>query len=159
MSSSLIRSLSPLALLIHSLLSSWDTGIFLSNIQDVLNHCIYLLFQPEQVLNDKPRASLSSESPPPPQLLSTSQVAIGIDTRPSSVRLAAAARLGIDCCGAQLIDFDLSTTPQLHYYVRCLNTNSAYGSPSEKGYLDKLSQDFLKLKGERPNCLMKRFLC
>ena len=74
-------------------------------------------------------------------------MAIGIDTRPSSVPLAGAVREGIDVAGASLIDFGLSTTPQLHYYVRCLNTKGAYGAPSETGYFKKLSNAFVKLKG------------
>ena len=37
------------------------------------------------------------------------------------------------------------TTPQLHYMVRCLNTNNAYGQPSEQGYYEKLSSAFKSL--------------
>jgi len=83
------------------------------------------------------------------QLLSSSRVAVGIDTRPSSVPLAAAVRDGVDVTGAALMDFGLSSTPQLHYYVRCLNTKGAYGAPSEGGYFKKLANAFLKLKESR----------
>lgn len=37
------------------------------------------------------------------------------------------------------------TTPQLHYMVRCVNTNNAYGQPSEQGYYEKLSSAFKSL--------------
>ena len=39
----------------------------------------------------------------------------------------------------------LLTTPQLHYIVRCINTNAAYGEPTEEGYYKKLSSAFIKL--------------
>ena len=40
------------------------------------------------------------------------------------------------------------TTPQLHYMVRCINTQGNYGQPTEEGYFDKLSFAFSCLRGE-----------
>ena len=34
------------------------------------------------------------------------------------------------------------TTPQLHYMVRCINTNGAFGAPTEEGYYHKLAAAF-----------------
>ena len=41
----------------------------------------------------------------------------------------------------------LLTTPQLHYMVRCINTNGVYGEATEIGYYTKLATAFLKLRG------------
>lgn len=47
------------------------------------------------------------------------------------------------------------TTPQLHYMVRCLNTDGtkdAYGVPTEKGYYEKFGAAFkTALKGKKPS--------
>ena len=37
------------------------------------------------------------------------------------------------------------TTPQLHYIVRCINTDGAFGRPTEDGYYLKLITAFNKL--------------
>ena len=39
----------------------------------------------------------------------------------------------------------LLTTPQLHYMVRCINTNEAFGVPTEDGYYQKLAMSFKDL--------------
>ena len=39
------------------------------------------------------------------------------------------------------------TTPQLHYMVRCHNTDGAYGEATEEGYYKKYSKAFLHLRG------------
>ena len=44
-------------------------------------------------------------------------------------------------------DYNILTTPQLHYLVRCINTKGSkheYGDVSEKGYYEKLSKAFVK---------------
>jgi phosphoacetylglucosamine mutase len=49
---------------------------------------------------------------------------------------------------AELTDYELKTTPQLHYLVRCLNTqgtNSPYGVPTQEGYYDKMAAAFKQL--------------
>jgi phosphoacetylglucosamine mutase len=49
---------------------------------------------------------------------------------------------------AELTDYELKTTPQLHYLVRCLNTqgtNSPYGVPTQEGYYNKMAAAFKQL--------------
>ena len=50
-------------------------------------------------------------------------------------------------------DHGLLTTPQLHYLVRCINTQGTpqtYGVASEKGYYEKLGQAFARaIKGRK----------
>lgn len=67
------------------------------------------------------------------------------DTRPSSVHLSQALQRGITAAGGQYQDYGLLTTPQLHYMVRCINTNNNYGVPTEDGYYQKLSTAFRTL--------------
>ena len=40
----------------------------------------------------------------------------------------------------------LLTTPQLHFMVRCKNTDSKYGTPTEEGYYQKISEAFTKIR-------------
>ena len=37
------------------------------------------------------------------------------------------------------------TTPQLHYMVKCLNTNEKYGMATGKGYIRKLLHAFTEM--------------
>ena len=39
------------------------------------------------------------------------------------------------------------STPQLHFFVTCQNTNKAYGEPNEEGYFSKLATAFKALRG------------
>lgn len=48
----------------------------------------------------------------------------------------------------------LLTTPQLHYMVRCRNTASSYGQPTEDGYYSKLAQAFRKLNTKDVSSLL-----
>ncbi len=64
------------------------------------------------------------------------------DTRRSSKYLLEAFSAGVKALNGNLINYGLLTTPQLHYMVRCLNTNNKYGQPNEDGYYAKLSQAF-----------------
>lgn len=79
-------------------------------------------------------------------------VIYAIDTRPSSAPLAKSLADGIQALGGQAKDFGLKTTPQLHYLVRCVNTENtpaAYGEPSENAYYLKLADAFrLLMKGK-----------
>jgi phosphoacetylglucosamine mutase len=81
--------------------------------------------------------------------LQNSLVVFARDTRPSSPVLAEALEAGIKAAGAQSKNFGLLTTPQLHYIVRCINTNGQYGKPSEDGYFEKLTEAFIKLRNMR----------
>uniref|UniRef100_A0A8C6XDS6 Phosphoacetylglucosamine mutase n=1 Tax=Naja naja TaxID=35670 RepID=A0A8C6XDS6_NAJNA len=72
-------------------------------------------------------------------------IVIGRDTRPSSKELSQAAIDGVSVLGGQYKDYGLVTTPQLHYMVRCHNTQGTYGTPTVEGYYQKLSKAFLEL--------------
>ncbi|XP_071171739.1 phosphoacetylglucosamine mutase-like isoform X1 [Mytilus edulis] len=74
------------------------------------------------------------------------------DTRPSSEHLANALEEGICAAGGNSQNFGLLTTPQLHYMVRCINTNNNYGQPTEAGYFKKITTAFRTLyKQENKN--------
>lgn len=75
------------------------------------------------------------------------------DTRPSSVNLTKSLADGINAMQGQSTDFGLKTTPQLHYLVRCVNTENtpaSYGEPSEHGYYLKLATAFRILMKGKP---------
>lgn len=74
-------------------------------------------------------------------------VYIGKDTRPSSVKLSQAAIDGVLALKGKPYDFGIVTTPMLHYFVTCRNTDGAYGEPSEEGYYNKLVKAFKNLRG------------
>ncbi|XP_065071481.1 phosphoacetylglucosamine mutase-like [Rhopilema esculentum] len=76
---------------------------------------------------------------------SPATVIVARDTRPSGNTLLLAFKEGVEAMGHTCRDFGLLTTPQLHYIVRCLNTNNEYGEPSEDGYYKKLSSAFKSL--------------
>ncbi|XP_048001432.1 phosphoacetylglucosamine mutase [Leguminivora glycinivorella] len=59
-------------------------------------------------------------------------VFIGMDTRYTSPRLAAAAVHGVMALKGTAKEFGIVTTPILHYCVRCRNDNT-YGTPTEEG--------------------------
>ena len=73
------------------------------------------------------------------------KVYLGRDTRQSGPKLITALIDGIEAAGGSYINFGLLTTPQLHYIVRCVNTNNQYGDPSEEGYYQKLATAYLQL--------------
>ncbi len=70
------------------------------------------------------------------------------DTRPSGPELVSAFEAGLKCIGAQGRNEGVTTTPVLHYLVRCINTKGKkdeYGEDSEEGYIKKLAEAFKKL--------------
>jgi len=70
------------------------------------------------------------------------------DTRPSGGALVAALEDGLKAIGAEGRNAGVTTTPILHYLVRCINTKGTqdeYGEDSEDGYMTKLSTAFKKL--------------
>ena len=76
-----------------------------------------------------------------------SVVFIGRDTRTSSQALSNAVTDGIEAVqGASVVDYGVVSTPQLHYFVVCHNTNRAYGQASIEGYFDKLSKAFVDFR-------------
>lgn len=72
-------------------------------------------------------------------------VLVGMDTRKSSPLLCEALMTGISAAGGSATNFGLLTTPQLHYIVRCVNTDGLYGVASEEGYYNKLASAYLRL--------------
>ncbi|KAK6533926.1 Phosphoacetylglucosamine Mutase, variant 2 [Arthrobotrys megalospora] len=82
------------------------------------------------------------------------QVIYGSDTRESSPALVQALKDALDAVGVKSQGFGYVTTPQLHYIVRCLNTQGtdhAYGEPTLEGYYKKLSTAFNQLMNNRSN--------
>nr|CAI5836060.1 unnamed protein product [Callosobruchus analis] len=83
------------------------------------------------------------------------EVVIGRDTRPSSPHLTKAVMDGVLALAGKPIDYGIVTTPQLHYFVVCKNTNRLvyfsrrYGQPTEEGYYKKLTSAFIKLRGSK----------
>ncbi|KAJ3177171.1 Phosphoacetylglucosamine Mutase [Geranomyces variabilis] len=83
-------------------------------------------------------------------LAQPANVIIARDTRPSGTALVAALTDGVSALGGKITDKGLLTTPQLHYITRCLNTNGAYGEPTEEGYYKKLADAFKRIVTGKP---------
>ncbi|CAF0876381.1 unnamed protein product [Rotaria sordida] len=79
------------------------------------------------------------------QLNDKSTVAIAYDTRQSSPLLSNIVKNAAEILNTNIMNFELMTTPQLHYTVRCYNDNELYGSYTEAGYFDKICTAFRKL--------------
>jgi phosphoacetylglucosamine mutase len=86
-------------------------------------------------------------------LKAPARVIYGRDTRPSGHKLVTALAAALEATGTEYTDYKILTTPQLHYLVRCVNTEGtpkAYGAVSEAGYYEKLSDAFVRaLRGKR----------
>lgn len=76
----------------------------------------------------------------------SANIFVARDTRPSSIGLSEVLYDGIKVMNGHYVDYGLLTTPQLHYMVRCHNTQGAYGVATETGYYDKLTEAFTKLR-------------
>lgn len=74
------------------------------------------------------------------------KVFIARDTRPSGVEFVKALLDGVQALGGSGRDYGVLTTPQLHYMVRCQNTEGEYGEATEEGYFNKISNAFLDLR-------------
>jgi phosphoacetylglucosamine mutase len=80
-------------------------------------------------------------------------VVVARDTRPSGEALVSSLIDGVKAFQAEITDFGLMSTPQLHYMTRCLNTHGtpdSYGTPSAEGYYIKLSDAYKKIVGSFP---------
>ncbi|OCK86275.1 N-acetylglucosamine-phosphate mutase-like protein [Lepidopterella palustris CBS 459.81] len=80
------------------------------------------------------------------------QVVFARDTRASGSRLASCLVDGLTAAGAEFIDYNILTTPQLHYMVRCINTQGTsqeYGEATEEGYYTKFSNAFKRAMGNK----------
>lgn len=75
------------------------------------------------------------------------KVYVGMDTRYHSPQLAKAVLNGIAALKGSVRDFGIVTTPMLHYFVTCSNTDLAYGLPTEEGYMTKLLTAFKRIRG------------
>lgn len=76
-----------------------------------------------------------------------SRVIFARDTRASGPSLVTALVDSLKATKTEFTDHGILTTPQLHYLVRCINTQGSkqeYGEPSEKGYYKKLSSAYSK---------------
>ncbi|GAA5938278.1 phosphoacetylglucosamine mutase PCM1 [Sporobolomyces koalae] len=74
-----------------------------------------------------------------------STVIYGHDTRPSCPALVRALEDGLTAMDAHKVPAGLVSTPQLHYLVRCTNTegtSDAYGEPTLEGYYRKLAKAY-----------------
>ncbi|ORX82386.1 Phosphoacetylglucosamine mutase [Anaeromyces robustus] len=82
-----------------------------------------------------------------------SSVVVARDTRPSGDLLVKALLDGLNVMKADIKNYDMLTTPQLHYMVRCINTKGtpdAYGEPTTDGYYNKLYAAFKKFVVGKP---------
>lgn len=76
----------------------------------------------------------------------SASVFVGMDNRWHSPRLLKAVTDGVKALGGCVRSFGVVTTPQLHFFVVCTNTNSVYGTATEIGYFTKLATSFKKLR-------------
>ena len=76
-----------------------------------------------------------------------STVFIGMDNRYHSPGLLKAVEDGVLTLKGKFRSFGIVTTPMLHYFVVCANTNHTYGTPTEEGYYSKLITSFKALRG------------
>lgn len=72
-------------------------------------------------------------------------VVIARDTRPSSEELLDSVKDGADAFNSNIHNYGLLTTPQLHYIV-CSSNKPTYGEASERGYYQKYTAAFKKIK-------------
>ncbi|KAH9643156.1 hypothetical protein HF086_010608, partial [Spodoptera exigua] len=76
-------------------------------------------------------------------------VFIGMDTRYTSPRLAAAAANGVIALKGTPKEFGIVTTPMLHFFVKCRNDNT-YGTPTEEGYYEKIIGAYKNMRKSLP---------
>lgn len=69
-------------------------------------------------------------------------VIYGRDTRESGPALVSSLVDAFNATGAHATDYGIVTTPQLHYLVRCINTQGAYGEPTLEGYYKKIGDAY-----------------
>lgn len=74
---------------------------------------------------------------------------ISLNFRPSSPSLAKSVIDGVLALSGKPIDYGIVTTPQMHYFVKCRNTQYEYGQPTEEGYYTKLVTAFKNLRNDK----------
>ena len=62
--------------------------------------------------------------------------------RGSSPSLCQAVIDGIEAAGGECTNYGVLSTPQLHFFVVCKNTNGEYGKATEEGYYEKIGKAF-----------------
>jgi phosphoacetylglucosamine mutase len=80
------------------------------------------------------------------------RVVFARDTRASGPYLVKALKDALEAVGVSYTDYGILTTPQLHYVVRCINTQNTpyvFGVPTEEGYYTKMANAFVKLMKNR----------
>jgi phosphoacetylglucosamine mutase len=81
-------------------------------------------------------------------LSTPSSVIIARDSRDSGLKLTEATIDGFEVMGSSYQNFNLLTTPQLHYLVKAINTVAnevPFGDPTEDGYFSKISTSFVNI--------------
>lgn len=84
--------------------------------------------------------------------------------RCSGRRLLDAVLCGVKAFKSNFKDFGVITTPMLHFFVRCSNTNGLYGQPNENSYYSKLTDAFKTVRKMastfvyKPNSILIRCL-
>ncbi|XP_021369123.1 phosphoacetylglucosamine mutase-like isoform X2 [Mizuhopecten yessoensis] len=106
-------------------------------------HATYLANVEDEDITSAIKSIVTKENVP---MDVSASVYVAMDTRGSSRRLSEALQCGVQAAGGLCTDFGLLTTPQLHYMVRCTNSNGLYGVATEEGYFQKLSTAFCKLR-------------
>lgn len=53
---------------------------------------------------------------------------------------------GVQALKSDFKDFGIITTPMLHFFVKCYNTNNLYGQPDEHSYFTKLTNNFKTMR-------------
>lgn len=81
------------------------------------------------------------------------KVVLARDTRESGPALVKSLTDALTAVGVEFKDHGVLTTPQLHYLVRCINTENfePYGKATEEGYYEKLGNAFRKLMEGLPD--------
>lgn len=75
------------------------------------------------------------------------------DTRESGPALVESLKAALEAVGTKVTDEGVLSTPQLHYLVRCINTQDfePYGVPTEQGYYEKIGSAYKKLMEGLPS--------
>ncbi|KAI5857115.1 hypothetical protein BZA05DRAFT_166640 [Tricharina praecox] len=84
----------------------------------------------------------------------TPKVIFARDTRESGPALVESLTDALKATDTEFVDHGILTTPQLHYLVRCINTEGteeAYGEATEQGYYNKLAEAYKKLMKRVPS--------
>ncbi|CAF1589008.1 unnamed protein product [Rotaria magnacalcarata] len=85
------------------------------------------------------------------QLNDEAIIGIAYDNRESSPLLASIVKRAAQVLHTIIMDFELMTTPQLHYAIHCYNDDEFHGCFNETGYFEKLCISFQNLVTMTPS--------